>query len=138
MSTEKVRVVRVLLVEDNPHVAELIQEGLKGAARRELGGQATFLFIHVPDGRAALSKLTELGTLRPDLIICDLYMPVMDGATFLEQLRARESVRTPVLALSSGGPQAREAALAAGADGFLDKPVRLSELLAAVRQVTPL
>ena len=123
------RIVRVLLIEDNPHVAELITDGLDGAARREMGGRIAFIFDVVGDGQMGLDRLNEVD---PDLIILDVYMPVMDGAAFLRHLRARpQQAATPVIALSAGGPSARESAMAAGADVFLDKPLRLNELMAA-------
>jgi CheY-like chemotaxis protein len=123
------RLIRVLLIEDNPHVAELITDGLDGAARRDMDGTVGFIFDVVGDGQMALERLQHV---RPDLILLDIYMPVMDGASFLRHLRSdRRTAGTPVMALSAGGPAAREAALAAGADLFLDKPIRLSEVLGA-------
>jgi CheY-like chemotaxis protein len=123
------RIVRVLLIEDNPHVAELITDGLDGAARRELGGRFAFIFDVVGDGQMALDRLDHVD---PDLIILDVYMPVMDGAAFLRHLRNRpQQAATPVLALSAGGPAAREAAMSAGADVFLDKPLKLNEVMQA-------
>ena len=105
--TDHPRIVRVLLVEDNPHVAELITDGLDGAARRDLAGRVAFIFDVVGDGQMALERLGEID---PDLIILDVYMPVMDGAAFLRHLRARpQQSSTPVIALSAGGPAAREA-----------------------------
>jgi CheY-like chemotaxis protein len=127
------RIVRVLLVEDNPHVAELITDGLDGAARREMGGRVAFLFDVVGDGQMALERLK---TVQPDLIILDVYMPVMDGAQFLRHVRGREETKAvPVLALSAGGATAREAAMSAGADVFLDKPLRLNEVLGAAAKL---
>jgi CheY-like chemotaxis protein len=125
--SEEPRIIRVLLIEDNPHVAELICDGLDGAARRELAGRVTFIFDVVGDGQMALERLQ---TIEPDLIICDVYMPVMDGAQFLRHLRAARK-DTPVIALSAGGPSAKEAAINAGANVFLDKPIRLHEVLKA-------
>jgi CheY-like chemotaxis protein len=126
---EQLRVVRVLLIEDNPHVAELITDGLDGSARRDLQGRISFIFDVVGDGQMALDRLDHVD---PDLIILDVYMPVMDGAAFLRHLRNRpKQSDTPVLALSAGGPAAREAAMSAGADIFLDKPLRLNEVLQA-------
>jgi CheY-like chemotaxis protein len=123
------RTVRVLLIEDNPHVADLITDGLEGAARRAMAGRLAFAFELCSNGQAALDKLK---TMAPDLIICDVYMPVMDGAQFLRHLRASpQAAKTPVIALSAGGPAAREAAMAAGANVFLDKPIRLNEVLSA-------
>jgi CheY-like chemotaxis protein len=130
---ESPKIYRVLLVEDNPHVAELITDGLDGAARRELGGRVAFVFDVVGDGQMALDRLEDI---EPDLIIVDVYMPVMDGASFLRHLRAHpQTTRTPVIALSAGGPAAREAAMAAGADVFLDKPLRLAEVLGAASKL---
>jgi CheY-like chemotaxis protein len=120
------RIVHVLLVEDNPHVAELITDGLEGAARRDLGGKVSFTFDLCDNGQLALDRLRKAP---PDLIIMDVYMPVMDGAQFLRHVRSLDTeMRIPVIALSAGGPAAREAALAAGADVYLDKPIRLAEV----------
>lgn len=127
------RIIRILLIEDNPHVAELITDGLDGAARREMGGKVAFIFDVVGDGQMALERLQQV---EPDLIICDVYMPVMDGAQFLRHLRTHRK-DTPVIALSAGGPAAREQALAAGANVFLDKPIRLNEVLKAATQLLP-
>jgi len=133
MAEASPRIVRVLLIEDNPHVAELITDGLDGAARRDLAHRITFLFDVVGDGAMAIKRLEQVD---PELIICDVYMPVMDGAAFLRHLRAQpRTSKTPVIALSAGGPAAREAALAAGADVFLDKPIRLTEVLAAATRL---
>ena len=119
--------VRILVVEDNPHVAELIVDGLDGASRRELGGRVTFDFDIVNDGQIALEHVR---TTIPDLVICDIYMPILDGATLIKRLRTMELLaNVPVLALSAGGDTARAAALEAGANAFLDKPVRLQEVL---------
>jgi CheY-like chemotaxis protein len=127
------RIIRVLLIEDNPHVAELITDGLDGAARRDTSRNITFIFDVVGDGHAAIERLESV---EPELIICDVYMPVMDGAAFLRHLRAQpRTAKTPVIALSAGGPSAREAALEAGANVFLDKPIRLTEVLAAATRL---
>lgn len=119
--------VRVLVVEDNPHVAELIVDGLDGASRRELGGRVAFDFDIVNDGQIALEHVR---TSIPDLVICDIYMPILDGASLIKRLRSSELLsNVPVLALSAGGDHARAIALEAGANAFLDKPVRLQEVL---------
>jgi CheY-like chemotaxis protein len=126
------RIVHVLLVEDNPHVAELITDGLEGAARRDLGGRVGFTFDLCENGQVALDRMKKAP---PDLIIMDVYMPVMDGAQFLRHVRALQGENgaaerpVPVIALSAGGPSAREAALSAGADVYLDKPIRLAEVV---------
>jgi CheY-like chemotaxis protein len=124
------RVIRVLLIEDNPHVAELIVDGLDGAARREMHGEVAFIFDVVGDGQSAIDRLKQI---EPDLIICDVYMPIMDGAQFIRHLRADR--KTPVIALSAGGQPARESAMQAGANVFLDKPIHLKDVLKSVAEL---
>jgi CheY-like chemotaxis protein len=127
------RVIRVLLIEDNPHVAELICDGLDGAARRDMDGQVAFIFDVVGDGQSALDRLKQI---EPDIIICDVYMPIMDGAQFLRHLRASPNgSATPVIALFAGGQAARESAMQAGANVFLDKPIHLKEVLRSVTEL---
>src|SRR5262249_52522335 len=67
------RLLRVLVVEDNHHVAELIQQGLTGATRRDFGGGITFSFRNAEDGRAAIALLREEEF---DAAIIDVYLPV--------------------------------------------------------------
>jgi DNA-binding NarL/FixJ family response regulator len=71
----------------------------------------------------------------PDLIICDVMMPELDGYVVLQQLRAhRETATTPFIFLTAKGekPDIR-AGMNLGADDYLTKPAVKSELLAAVR-----
>ncbi len=58
------RTLRVLLLEDNPHVAELICDGLDGAARREMGGRIGVVFEVVGDGQMALDRLAQVAPAR--------------------------------------------------------------------------
>jgi uncharacterized protein (TIGR02266 family) len=127
------RSIRVLLVEDNPHVATLIREGLTAGQRRELAGRVSFEFTTVENGRDALARLRAGGI---DVLIVDVYLPILDGAHVIEQVRADPVLRRlPIVALSAGGPGARAAATAAGADFYLDKPVRLADIVATMRRL---
>ena len=126
------RVVRLLVLEDNPHVGALITSGLREVARREFHGGVVFEVECAPDGAAGLQAL---GRGHFDAAICDVYLPVMDGAQFIREVRAGPAPGLPLLAVSAGGPGAREKAIAAGCDLFLEKPLRLTELLAAIRQL---
>lgn len=71
----------------------------------------------------------------PDLILCDVMMPEMDGHSVLRALRDSESLRnTPFIFLTArGGSQDVRDGLALGADDYLTKPVVREDLLAAVR-----
>jgi uncharacterized protein (TIGR02266 family) len=128
-----VQTLQVLVVEDNPHVATLIREGLKGSARRELGGRVSFDCHMAANGRDALTRIRS----QPfDIVIVDIYLPILDGAQLIAQVRADEALRhLPIVAVSGGGQAARDAALAAGADFFIDKPMRLADIFATMRRL---
>ncbi|MEY1662534.1 response regulator transcription factor [Isoalcanivorax beigongshangi] len=113
--------VNLLLIEDDPLVAEGILAGL------ELGGAR---ICWAADLRRATPLCVEQAW---DTIILDLSLPDGDGLEWLRQQRQR-GVRTPVLILTARDaiPQ-RVAGLNAGADDYLTKPFDLDELIARVR-----
>lgn len=121
------RLVRVLVVEDNPHVARMIRAGMLGSSERYFGDRLAFNFRTATNGSEALELLDS----EPfDALIIDLYLPILDGSSVITHVRAHENLRhLPVIAVSAGGDGAREAALAAGADFFLAKPMRLRHIL---------
>jgi uncharacterized protein (TIGR02266 family) len=121
------RLFRVLVVEDNKHVAELIQDGLRGSSRRDLGGRVSFVFRAAEDGRAAIEILR---TETFDALIIDVYLPVMDGPKVIHTARTELGlVDLPIIAVSAGGDAARRSAIEAGANIFLDKPMRLRQVI---------
>lgn len=127
-----VPVFRVLIVEDNHHVAQLVASGLAASARRELGHIA-FQFTTAEDGATALALLQQQ---RFDVAIVDVYLPVLDGAAFIRQVRTSLGLQElPIIGLSGGGDAARRSALAAGATLFLDKPVRLRQVVDTMREL---
>jgi CheY-like chemotaxis protein len=71
---------------------------------------------------------------KPDLLVTDLNMPVLDGLALLRHLRAHGQRDLPVIVLTARADQ-RAAAAAAGADAFLVKPVPLRELGATAEQL---
>ncbi len=87
------------------------------------------------DGVEALERLSS--GPKPSLIITDLNMPRMDGMTFIRE--ARKSHRfVPILMLTTESQQAkRDEGKAAGATGWLVKPVAPDDLLAVIKQVVP-
>jgi uncharacterized protein (TIGR02266 family) len=127
------RHVRLLVIEDNPHVGALITSGLAEITRRELHGRVRFEVEHATDGAAGLAALARG---RFDVVVTDVYLPVMDGAQFIREVRAAGlTPGLPILAVSAGGSEARAKAEAAGCDLFLEKPLRLTELVAAIRKL---
>lgn len=125
------QVVNVLIVEDNKHVCDLVRQGLTGTAKRELK-DVTFSFATAENGAEALELLKHREF---DAAIVDVYLPVMDGATMIQHARTSLGLKLPIITMSAGGESARAAALKAGASVFLDKPVRLREVVATMRQL---
>jgi uncharacterized protein (TIGR02266 family) len=127
------RLYRVLVVEDNKHVASLINDGLKGASRREFGGGVTFAIRNAEDGRQAVEMLRRETF---DALIVDVYLPVIDGARVIQTARGELGlVELPIIAVSAGGDQARKSALEAGANIFLDKPMRLRQVIETIQKL---
>jgi two-component system chemotaxis response regulator CheY len=90
-----------------------------------------------PDGTDGLAKVKA--GLKPAVILTDLNMPKMDGITFIRELRKLPGLRfTPILMLTTESQQTKRAeAKAAGASGWIVKPVQPKDLLAILQQVLP-
>lgn len=88
-----------------------------------------------PSGQEALDLLQ--GKVKPDLIITDLNMPGMDGIEFIKAVRQLPGMRfVPILFLTTESQQSKRAeAKAAGATGWLVKPVKGDELLNTIKLV---
>lgn len=127
------RAFRVLVVEDNRHVATLLQEGLRGSSRRDFGGAISFVFRYAEDGRAAVDILRR----EPfDALIIDVYLPILDGPKVIYQARTELGLLAlPIIAVSAGGEPARRLALEAGANIFLDKPMRLRQVIDTMQRM---
>jgi uncharacterized protein (TIGR02266 family) len=127
------RLFHVLVVEDNRHVATLIQDGLKGSARRDFGGGVSFVVRQAEDGRKAIEILrTDVF----DALIVDVYLPIIDGAKVIWTARNELGlVNLPIIAVSAGGDSARKSALEAGANIFLDKPMRLRQVIDTIQKL---
>jgi len=126
------RLFRVLVVEDNKHVAQLITEGLRGSARRDFGG-VSFVFRAAEDGRAAIEILRRE---QFDALIIDVYLPILDGPRVIQQARGELGLTDlPIIAVSAGGESARRSALEAGANIFLDKPMRLRQVIDTMQRL---
>jgi len=114
------RQARVLIVEDDEDIAQVLQRSLR------LEGYDTRV---AADGEAALKAAAEF---IPDLVILDLGLPKIDGMDVARQLRAEGDV--PILMLTArDAVESRVAGLDAGADDYLVKPFERQELLARMR-----
>jgi two-component system alkaline phosphatase synthesis response regulator PhoP len=114
---------RILVVEDDPHLAAGVIENLR-AESYEVSAAA--------DGEAALAWL---GSASCALIVLDVMLPGIDGFAVCRTLREQGN-NTPVLFLTArGDPADRVRGLEAGGDDYLAKPFHLQELLLRVRAI---
>ena len=110
----------ILVVDDERAIRELLVRVLT-INGYEVEGAA--------DGFEALERLSAR---RPDLVLLDLMMPVLDGWSVLDRLR-QHADPPPVIVVSAYLDRGR--AVAAGASGYLEKPFRSAELIEACRRV---
>lgn len=120
---------RVVMAEDNPVNALVAQAVLNG-----LGLQVEV----VDDGQAAVQRLRE--GIRPDLILMDCQMPVMDGFEAARHIRAHEArtgqARVPIVALTANAMESdRQRCLDAGMDAHLPKPFQDEQLIGLLQQI---
>ncbi len=114
----------VLVFEDDPMAQRLLRATLEPAGYR---------VTSVENGAAAL-EIVENDP--PDLVICDIFVPGIDGLELIGLLRRECSCNTPVLVVSGHTEEKyRRAAKDAGANAFLPKPVERTELLARVKEL---
>jgi two-component system, OmpR family, response regulator MprA len=114
------RQARVLIVEDDDDIAQVLQRSLR------LEGYETRI---AGDGEAALGAATDFV---PDLVVLDLGLPKLDGMDVARRLRAADDV--PILMLTARDAlESRVEGLDAGADDYLVKPFERQELLARLR-----
>ena len=122
------RGLKVLVVDDQADACELVERVME-----ECGAWA----VSAADGERALALLVEH---RPDLLITDIGMPVMDGYELLRRVRALEDPglqRLPAIAMTAfASSEDRTHALHAGFQVHIPKPVEPSELVATVASVT--
>jgi two-component system chemotaxis response regulator CheY len=119
---------KILIVDDSPTIL-MSMRGMLERAGHAVSDAAS--------GEAAVSVLK--GGLKPDLVITDFHMGAMDGIELVRQVRKMASLRfIPVLMVTTESQQAkRMEAKAAGATGWLVKPVQPEALLQVIRQVVP-
>lgn len=114
---------KILLIEDQPQMRENV------ALILELNG---FEVTTAEDGRQGVIKARKV---RPDLILCDVMMPELDGYGVLHLLRKEESMRAvPFIFLTAKGEkQEQRTGMNLGADDYLTKPCSEADLLSAIQ-----
>ena len=111
---------RLLLVEDDDMIREMVQQTLE-------------LYDHeIVSAQSGVEALERARGDRPDLILMDVGLPLMDGYEATQRLKADEKTRgIPIIALTAAaGQEDRKRALAAGADEYETKPIDFDRLLA--------
>ena len=114
---------RVLVVEDDESIRDFVHMALADAG---------YEVVEASDGVVALALI---GTARPDVILLDMLMPLMDGWEFARLYHERPGPHVPIIVVTA----TRDVAARAGqinAAGFLAKPFRLDALFACVAAVT--
>mgnify|MGYP002519612619 FL=1 len=114
--------ISVLIVEDDRNIAELLQMYL------EKEGYAVTI---AGDGGQGLSKFRAI---KPDLVLLDVMMPVMDGWAVCKAIRAEG--KTPIIMLTAKSEtDDKVAGLKSGADDYITKPFEMKEVLARIEAV---
>jgi len=115
--------VRVLVVDDEEYITDLIAVGLRFVG---------FEVDTAADGREALAMVA---TTRPDVVVLDVSMPGIDGFDVVQRLR-RDGLDTPVVFLTArDAPADRVKGLHLGGDDYITKPFSLDELLARIEAI---
>ena len=114
--------VSVLIVEDDKNIADLLQMYLE---------KEGYAVTTAADGGQGLTKFRAI---KPDLVLLDLMMPIMDGWSVCKAIR--EESQTPVIMLTAKGEtDDKVAGLKSGADDYITKPFEMKEVLARIEAV---
>ncbi|MEZ3436480.1 MAG: response regulator [Lachnospiraceae bacterium] len=121
---------KLFLVEDNELNQEIAVEILE---------EAGFVVDVADDGAVAVEKLKEAGVGRYDLVLMDIQMPIMDGYEATRRVRSledQELANIPIIAMTANAfEEDRRAALEAGMNGHIAKPINIPELLELLGEI---
>jgi two-component system OmpR family response regulator len=114
---------RVLVVDDEPNIADVISMALRFQG---------FTVESVGDGRSALEAVS---TFKPDLLVLDVMLPDMEGFEIARRLSA-ERVQVPIIFLTArDATEDKVRGLTMGGDDYVTKPFSLEELVARIRSI---
>jgi cyclic di-GMP phosphodiesterase len=113
--------VRILLVDDEPALRELLRATFEGA------------HVHVDEAGSALEAEARIKKRRPDVIVLDLRMPGMSGTELCARLKSAERTKKiPIVLLTGADPEEARKAQRSGAEALVRKPFSPLDLLAVV------
>jgi two-component system alkaline phosphatase synthesis response regulator PhoP len=115
---------KVLIVDDNPDILTLLRTNLQAAG---------FETSEAANGQIALRKIEAE---KPDLILLDLMMPVLDGWGVLERLKLRQTLPPIIVISASDSPSNIDRAQKLGVTAYVTKPFNLVGLVELVQSVT--
>ena len=123
--------VSILVVDDEPDVAELFRQRFRREAR-----QGTYVMHFAGSGEEALERLAN--GIEPTLIVIlsDINMPGMDGLTLLREIKERRPDLPVMMVTAYGDDERRKRAADYGAAEFITKPVDFEHLKAQLRQLS--
>ncbi|MDH4189748.1 MAG: response regulator [Betaproteobacteria bacterium] len=118
---------KIMVIDDSASLREVVSIALKAAG---------YDVTEAVDGQDALAKLDGN---KVNLVICDVNMPVMDGITFVKEIKKRADYRfVPVMMLTTESRESRkEEGQRAGAKAWVVKPFRPEQILHAVSKLMP-
>ncbi|SCY67027.1 two-component system, cell cycle response regulator DivK [Microvirga guangxiensis] len=116
---------RILIVEDTEDNRRIL---------RDLLTNAGFEICEAHDGQAAVTAATEF---RPDLILMDIQLPILDGYEAIRHIKGNGAIQPPpIIAVTSYALSGdEEKAWAAGCDGYIAKPFSPRQILAKIREL---
>jgi len=116
------RCVRVLIADDMPQVRQELREALQLTGELEVVGEAA----------NGLEAISQAEALRPDAVVMDLEMPVMDGFEATRQIKERGLAERVVVLSIHADSENLQRARQAGADVVIDKASRFTTLMSAI------
>ncbi len=120
-----------LVVEDSPTMRQLLVFALKRIKDMHT--------VEASDGVDALKQLAT-AEVKPDIILTDINMPIMDGLKLVQRVRADESLRdVPIIVITTeGGSEDKARALALGANAYIAKPIQAPQVIKQVKALLKL
>jgi CheY-like chemotaxis protein len=122
--------VSILVVDDDPDVAELFRQRFRRETR-----QGTYVLHYAASGAEALDRLS--GEIEPELlaVLSDINIPGMDGLQLLAEIKQRRPDLTVMMVTAYGDDDRRRRAAQHGAAEFITKPVDFEHLKAQLSQL---
>ena len=115
----------VFVVDDDPMIVEFVTTVLQGAGHE------------VRSDLVGLTAISEIAACRPDVVLTDLMMAAVDGLALCRELRRKPRLnRTAIIFMTSRTEMVwRDQAAAAGADGYIEKPLDLDTFVPTIERI---